>query len=56
MELTPFGKQLLGQCRRRADRIEAHLAAGLMSVAEPEVVKRGLSYIAMSLGTDAGEA
>jgi DNA-binding MarR family transcriptional regulator len=55
VELTPFGTQLLGQCRRRADRIEAHLAAGLMSAAEREVVKRWLSYIAMSLGTDDGE-
>jgi len=30
-------------CRRRADRIEAHLAAGLMGATEREVVKRWLS-------------
>ena len=41
--------------RRRADRIEAHLAAGLKRAAEREVVKRWLSYIAMSLGIDDGE-
>ena len=41
--------------RRRADRIEAHLAAGLKRAAEREVVRRWLSYIAMSLGIDDGE-
>jgi DNA-binding MarR family transcriptional regulator len=52
VELTRAGAQLLGQCRRRADQIEAHLAAGLKTAAEREVVRRWLSYIAMSLAAE----
>jgi len=54
VELTPVGAQLLGQCRRKADQIEAELAAGLRTVAEREVVRRWLAYVAMSLGVDDG--
>jgi DNA-binding MarR family transcriptional regulator len=50
VEMTPDGTRLLAQCRRRADRIEAHLEAGLKTAVERDVVRRWLSYIAGSLG------
>jgi DNA-binding MarR family transcriptional regulator len=49
LQITPEGKRLLAECRKRADAIEARLSAGLMNEAEKEVVRRWLVFVATQL-------
>lgn len=52
MELTDGGRLLLAKCKKRADRINASLEAGLANAAERSVVRRWLTYVAETHGQE----
>jgi DNA-binding MarR family transcriptional regulator len=50
LQLTPEGKRLLIECRKRADAVEARLMAGVGGEMEEQVIRRWLVFVATEIG------